>query len=119
MIDQNILNLVKYFISSNSSLTELKNPYLISLLKQAGIKIPCDKTFKITILPEVVKLVMDAINKKLDQSLIISLIVDMWSDPQMTSFMGLACMITTNESARECFVLGLEEMHDSPTAENV
>ena len=43
----------------------------------------------------------------------------MWSDPQMTSFMGLACMITTNESARECFVIGLEEMHGSHTAENV
>ena len=62
---------------------------------------------------------MDAINKKLNDFLIIALIVDMWSDPQMTSFMGLACMITTNEFARECFALGLEEMHRSHTAENV
>ena len=33
---------------------------------------------------------MDAINDKVDDSLIIALIVVMWSDPQMTSFMGLA-----------------------------
>ena len=55
----------------------------------------------------------------MDDSLIIALILDMWSDPQMISFMGLACMITTNEFAEECFVLRLEEMHGSHTAKNV
>ena len=62
---------------------------------------------------------MDAINDKVDDSLIIALIVVMWSDPQMTSFMGLAWMITTNEFAIEYFVLWLEEMHGSQTTENV
>ncbi len=34
-IDDNMLDLIKYFISSNNSLTELKNKYFRRLMKKA------------------------------------------------------------------------------------
>jgi hypothetical protein len=40
-----MLDLIKYFISSNNSLTELKNKYFKRLMKKAKIKSPDYRTF--------------------------------------------------------------------------
>ena len=44
------MNLVKKFISSNLSLTHLRNPHLFKIIK---IDIPCDKSFTRRISPEI------------------------------------------------------------------
>ena len=46
-IDTNTIKLVKYFISSNTSHSELENPYLRDLIP---CKIPCTETFSETII---------------------------------------------------------------------
>ena len=61
-----MLNLVKLFISSNTDLQELRNPYMINVLKSGGIDIPDQKTFKSTILNDTVKKVKEVINDKLN-----------------------------------------------------
>ena len=47
---KNTLDLVIFFISSNLSLTHLRNPHLLKIIK---IDIPCDKSFNRKILPEI------------------------------------------------------------------
>ena len=60
--DNKTLILVKFFISSNLSLTHLNNPNLLKLLK---LNIPCDQTFTRTILPKVFANLEQAITFKL------------------------------------------------------
>jgi hypothetical protein len=88
-------------------------------MERAGIKMPCDKTFKTTILPEVMEKVTNEINRKLNEAKTITLITDCWTNGQMTPFMGLAAMITDENLKKECFVLGIERMYGKHDAENI
>ena len=63
-IDENTLELVKYFISSNTALKELNNVHLLHFMRMAGLKMPCSKTFKNKIMPEVIQKVKNSINSK-------------------------------------------------------
>ena len=98
---------------------ELHNPYLLNLLNKANIKIPGPKTFKRTILPDVINKVKKIITQKLNEASVVVLIVDIWSNTQMTDFMGLACMISNEFFEKECFIIGLERMPGSHNAENI
>ena len=114
-----MLNLVKLFISSNTALQELRNPYMINVLKSGGIDIPDQKTFKSTILNDTVKKVKEVINDKLNKCSNAILIADIWSNPQMTDFIGIAAVITNENLEKECFVIGLDRMPGPHTAGNI
>ena len=58
MIDDNILKLVKYFISSNTAHCELENPFLRDLMP---FQVPCTETFSETIIKKVLEMVRDVI----------------------------------------------------------
>lgn len=45
VIDDDLYDLIRFFISSNTALAQLENPYLRKLLEKV-IKIPCVKTFR-------------------------------------------------------------------------
>ena len=81
----------------------------------AGLKMPCSKTFKNKIMPEVIQKVKNSINSKLNKAAVVILIVDIWSNAQMTDFMGLAAMVSYENMEKECFVIGLQRM---PGSEN-
>jgi hypothetical protein len=91
----------------------------LNLLNEANIKIPGPKTFNRTILPDFINKVKRIINQKLNVATIFVLIVDIWSNSQMTDFMGLDCMISNEHFEKECFVIGLERMPGSHNAENI
>lgn len=97
----------------------MNNPYLINILKKAGIKIPGEKSFKRIILPETIKKVKNVINTKLEDASVVILIVDIWSDSQMNDFMGLAAMITNNILEKECLVIGFAKMIGAHNSENI
>jgi len=99
-------------------MVHIDNIYLKELLKKAGITV-CAKTVKNTILPEMVKKVKITLEEKLNKAIHIILIVDLWSNKQMTGFCGLAAMVTYENFERECFVIGLQRIYKRHTAENI
>ena len=66
-----------------------------------------------------IKQVKKVITEKLNKATVVNLIVDIWSNSQMTDFMGLAAMLLNDNFEKECFVIGLERMPRSHNAENI
>jgi hypothetical protein len=67
----------------------------------------------------VIKQVKTVITEKLNKATVVNLILDIWSNSQMTEFMGLAAMLLNDNFEKECFVIGLERMPGSHNAENI
>ena len=110
------MNVIKYFISSNSAFTQLENEYLRKLLK---IKLPSIKTFSDVLLPQVMELVYSAINDKLHKARSICLISDIWTNKPMYDFMGLAASITNEAFDKEVVVIGMKLREGNHCAENI
>lgn len=116
IISNEILNLVLFFISTNYSLIQLENPFL---RKFFSIELPCARTFKETILPDVLNKLHECLEKKLNLSSHVSIITDIWTDRQMHDFMGLAAAITNSVFEREIIVIGMISMPGNHCAENI
>ena len=119
MLTRNELELVKYFISSNSAIQELKNESLNYLFERAGLHVPDEKTFKSTVLQKAIDKVEEVINQKLLNSTDTAVIFDNWATKQQQDFTGVAVMTCDEKLERDCFVIGLEKMDPSHTAENI
>ncbi len=74
--NENTLTLCKYFISSNQSLINLRNPHLLKLLK---IDIPSDQSFTRTILPKILIFLNQALEWKLVSAQFICILSDIWT----------------------------------------
>ena len=118
-LDSRMLNLVQYFISSNSALTELKNKFLINLLNDAKIKLSNYYAFKNNLLPDVLEMMNQNITSKLESSLAISLIGDLWTNHKLADFVAVAVRCTYKSQETECFILDINEMVGKHSAENV
>lgn len=97
----------------------IDNVYLRELCKKANIPSVSSKTVKYKILPEIIRKVKTSLNDKLNKATNIVLIVDLWSNKQMTGFCGLAAMVTYENFEKECFVIGLKRVHGRHDAENL
>ena len=118
-LDDNILLLIKYFISSNNSLVELKNKYFKTLMKQAKIKSPDYRKFVNNFLPKVMQQINEAILVKLEKSISISLITDIWTNKQMKDFIAVNANIIDEKFNKELLVIGFSRMSGRHCAENV
>jgi hypothetical protein len=65
-ITEDEMNLMKFFLSSNTSIIQLENQYLRNCFK---FSLPCAKTFTETILPSVLDKLSNIIEKKLNDGL--------------------------------------------------
>ena len=110
------MNVIKYFISSNSAFTQLENEHLRKILK---IKLPSNKSFSDVLLPQVMELVYSAINDKLHKASSIFLISDIWTNKPMYDFMGLAASLTNEAFDKEIVVIGMKLMEGNHCAENI
>ncbi len=114
------LELVKYFITSNESLSQLNNIHLLYFLKPAfNEKPPSQNTFRRSLLPNVIKLLRSAIESKLDDAETVCLIVDIWTNKRMIDFIALGAVVTNKSFERELFVIDIIPMSGRHTAENV
>ncbi len=115
MLTRNELELVKYFISSNSAIQELKNESLNYFFERAGLHIPDEKTFKSTVLQKAIDKVEEVINQKLLNSTDTAVIFDNWATKQQQDFTGVAVMtfdevvMKFEKLERDCFVIGLRK----------
>jgi len=111
--------LAKFFISSNTSLKDFRNPYLTHLLNQAGIQNYSSKTFKRTIIPDIMKQVRNGLADKLNRAKSITMITDLWSNKQMIPFLGLAVSCTFENLEQQNYVIGLKRIYGKHNAENI
>jgi hypothetical protein len=115
-ISEDEMNLMKFFISSNTSIIQLENQYLRNCLK---FSLPCAKTFTETILPSVMDKLSNIIEKKLNDAQFLCLISDIWTNKNMHDFLGLvACTIDSNFN-RQFLVIGMTIMPGNHCAENI
>ncbi|RNA43669.1 transposase-like protein, partial [Brachionus plicatilis] len=103
-------NLVKYFLTSNTAIAQLKNPYLRALLIT---KLPHPHTFTKSILPRVFKKMKKNIEVKLKEAVFICLIVDLWTNPNMVKYLAICASMVYKNFAKELRVIGMERMQFS------
>ncbi|RNA20168.1 zinc finger BED domain-containing 4-like, partial [Brachionus plicatilis] len=109
-VDEENLNLIKYFIASNSAISELDSIHFRNLFASTKIKMPCSKTFSEKIVPSVFELLNKEISSKLNKALTICLISDIWTNPQMVDFLGLAVNLMYQKFVKEILVIGMVQM---------
>ncbi len=118
-LDDNMLDLIKYFISSNNSLTELKNKYFRRLMKKAKIQSPDYRTFLNGFLPKLMQSLHEKILHKLTHAQSVSLIADIWTNNQMRDFIAVAASIIDEHFKKQVITIGFDRMTGSHCAENV
>ena len=116
-IDDNIFALVKYFLRSNSSLNELRDEDLNYLLNKT-IKMPTYNFFRNIILPNILQKVFSLIENKLNESVSINLMTDIWTNKRNQDFIALVASVSLHYS-REIFVIGMMPMNGNHNANNI
>ena len=114
--NENTLTLCKYFISSNQSLSNLRNPHLLKLLK---IDIPSDQSFTRTILPKIFNNLTHALEWKLVNALCICITSDIWTTKALLDFLAICATLSSFDYTRETIVIGMVQMPGNHNAENV
>ena len=109
-IDENTYHLLKWFISSNTSASELENLHLRVILKKANIIFPGPKTFSKSFLPNAMSILKSEINAKLQNAVCITLITDIWTNKQMIDFIGLAACLVNSDFQKEILVIDMIKM---------
>ena len=115
-ITDDVLQVVSFFISSNTSLLQLDNPALRTCFK---LKLPCSDTFVTTYLPFVLDRVYAEIGELLVNSESVCLISDIWTNKQMLDFMGLVACTIDSFFQRQFIVIGMCLMPGNHCAENI
>ena len=118
-VDENMLLLIKSFISSNNALIELKNKFFRKLMIKAKVKTPDYRTFVNKLLPEVMKQIHETILSKLKMAFSISQITDIWTNKQLKDFIAVAANIINDKFNKELLVIGFIRMKGRHCAENV
>ncbi|RNA18860.1 hypothetical protein BpHYR1_014282 [Brachionus plicatilis] len=108
-LTDNELNLVKFFLTSNTAIQQLKNPFLRSILT---VPLPHPHTFTKSILPQVRKTLKINLERKLKDAHSICLIIDLWSGQNMEHFLAVATCLIYKNFSREIRVLVCEKCQD-------
>ena len=114
--------IVKAFISTNTSLNHVEDvdyEEMINHDRTEELKIPSAATFRTNIVPEVMRLLTQEIEKKLENAVAITLIVDMWTTRMMTDFIALGASLMYDNFKQEIIIIGMKRMKQAHTAEYI
>ncbi len=106
-LNDNMLSLIKYFITSYQPMATLENLHFRKIVK---INIPGKFTFREKLLPDVMTIMFNCIEKKLEASFSICLIVDIWTNNMNSDYLACAAFCSNLYHEREFFVIGMEAM---------
>ena len=106
MITEDMLDFVKFFISTYQSMSVLENDYLYRLLKPS-LKIDGYFYFRNSFWLRVFLLLKDEITKLLKKSVAITLIPDIW-EHNREHFLGLGASIINLYYEKDLAILGVE-----------
>ena len=98
------MSLVKFIVSTNTSLNQLKNQELVNCLK---IDTFDPETFSKVIVPNVLKEVYKVLNEMLVDADNITLISDIWSSRTLYDFMGVDVSTINDNFVGEISVIGM------------
>jgi hypothetical protein len=115
MISDKLFSLIKYFISSNAALAELKNEHFLKIL-DPSISCPSYNVFRNELLPSVMERFYSAVQNKLNRAVSVTLILDIWTNRLNRDFVALAASIIDHNFERELIVIGMMRM--PPTGHN-
>lgn len=118
LIDEKLLQFIKWFVVSNGSFNHLKIPYLRAVL-HPSISVPSYFYFRNTLLPNVLQKLYNAIDKKLKEAVTICLVVDLWTNNSNIDFMGCAALITNKMMDKDFFVIGMTPMPGGHDHQNI
>lgn len=110
------LNLIKYFISSNTSISEITNPFLRKLI---NIKLPGYFSFTEPILPSAITKLHSIFQKKLNNAQFICLIIDIWTNAANSDFIALAVVTTNSDFEQEIHTINMKRINEAHTAETI
>jgi len=119
-ISDALLSLVKYLVSSYSSIAQTKNKHLLDILRpEIRKEIPCYKVFRYTSLPAILKLLYAELNKRLNMACTITLVLDIWTNSVMADFLGLAAILTYDIGHKDLLIIGLGRMKGNHDADSI
>jgi hypothetical protein len=116
-ISDQLLTMIKFFVTSNTSLQQIENPYLLKLFPP-DMKIDKPDKFREMILKSA-SILHNAIENKLNEASFITLITDIWTDKQNLDYIGLAAKCIYPSYKKEIFVIGLNRMGVAHNAYNI
>ncbi len=99
-LSPSLMNLNKYFSTSNTALRDLNSQYLMKSL-HPDINCPSYTVFRNSILPDMMIKFHDCIEKKLDSALSIVIVADIWTNKQNSDFIGIAAVYTNPDLVKE------------------
>ncbi|RNA00646.1 zinc finger BED domain-containing DAYSLEEPER-like [Brachionus plicatilis] len=107
---------LKFFLTSNTAIQQLKNPFLRSILT---VPLPHPHKFAKSILPQVRKTLKINLERKLKDAHSICLIIDLWSGQNMEHFLAVATCLMYKSFSREIRVIGMRKMPRHASAETI
>lgn len=113
-ISKEVFLFIKFICSSNLALNQLKNPFLVELLRHS-FKVPSYRTTRNTLLPEVYGKLFQVIERKLKGAKTVSLMADIWTNGIMKDYIGIAASLGFDMSNKELLVIGFGRMPSGST----
>ena len=118
-IDDKVFDLVKFFITSNCSMSTLENEHLVKLLSNV-MHMPGVQSLRDTLIPEVYGELRNSIQSKLEEAETICLIADIWTNGSNSDFIALVAVLTNSDFEREFLIMDMMRMPgESHNAENL
>jgi len=114
-ISENQMNLIKFFLTSNTSLEQIENPYLLKLLDPV-LKLNSPDHFREEILKST-SILHNLIENKLCNASSITLITDIWTDKQNREYIAAKCVFPNYK--KELLIIALERMSFGHNAYNI
>jgi hypothetical protein len=102
-ISQDVIDLVKYIVSSNTALAQLENEHFTNNVAK---KVPSIRTFRHKFLREVLDCVFTKIESKLNATFSICLIEDLWLNGIFRDYIGIGAQIVELDASKKAVILG-------------
>ena len=106
-------------MSQDIAIQALSDESLRFLLNKLNMKLTSYRSFRHTILPHVMDLLYDTIEKRLQAAEFIHLSTDLWSNRNNIDFIALAACIINKDFEREILDINMMTMSGRHTAENI
>ena len=115
-IDTKTLLIVKAFVTMDIAVIAMANESFKALSKYP---LPCQETFRTTILPKVLELLQDFIKKRLQRAQAIWLLSDIWTNISKNDYLAIGAAITDENFERELVVLDIIRCEQPKTTTHV
>ena len=112
-ISSDVMNLIKFVITSNSALNVMNNDYFFKVSKVC----PSYREFRHNLLPAVFKKLNMQIQMILDSAMYVVLLTDLWTDPYQRDFIALVAIVINVDSSSKVMTMAMKRCTEGHTGE--